>query len=256
MEGLCNRMRVIASGVFIARRLGAAPVVYWNKTPNCSCDFSDLFALPAAGLYEVRAGGGMHSIASKYNLWWPLLLRRLRYGQVIRCFDVNSMGDIFPRIKDVDSLVLESHSPMAENYPINRLFSPREDILGAIDEAVNDFDDNVIGVHVRRTDNILSRSRSPLTSFIDIMDADIRNNPKARFFLATDDVETRRALVGRYGRRILYHDNILSRDSVAGMRDALIDLYCLSRTRKIVGSYWSSFSGMAAEIGGIELVIA
>ena len=43
--------------------------------------------------------------------------------------------------------------------------------------------------------------------------------------------------------------------SYYAIKDALIDLYGLSRCRLILGSYWSSFSETAAAIGGSELLI-
>lgn len=53
----------------------------------------------------------------------------------------------------------------------------------------------------------------------------------------------------------MYHENVLSRNSVAGMVDGAIDLYCLAATRRIIGSYWNSYSEIAAELGGIDLEI-
>ena len=41
-----------------------------------------------------------------------------------------------------------------------------------------------------------------------------------------------------------------------GIQDAVIDLYSLANCRKLIGSYWSSFSEVAAQLRGIELVIA
>ena len=38
--------------------------------------------------------------------------------------------------------------------------------------------------------------------------------------------------------------------------EAVVDLFCLAHTRRVIGSYWSSFSDMAAEISGIPLEIA
>jgi hypothetical protein len=45
------------------------------------------------------------------------------------------------------------------------------------------------------------------------------------------------------------------RDSTHGVQEALIDLYCLSKARKVLGSYLSSFSQVASEISGIEEII-
>ncbi len=48
----------------------------------------------------------------------------------------------------------------------------------------------------------------------------------------------------------------VARDDPAAMEDAVVDLYALSRCRKIIGSYWSSFTDTAAELGSIERVLA
>ena len=40
------------------------------------------------------------------------------------------------------------------------------------------------------------------------------------------------------------------------MYDALLDLYCLAACKKIIGSYFSSFTDTAASLGGIEKLIA
>lgn len=256
MEGLCNRMRVMASGVTIARHFHARTEVYWNRTANCACQFADLFEPVRADDVEVREGGGLlHAIASRYNLWVPLALRRVRYGQVVRCFDMNSMGNIYDRVHDVEDLVLESHSQMAALSDVGELFVPRKDIRNEINRTTASFGNNVVGVHVRRTDNALSKAHSPLETFMERMESEVQADDSVRFFLATDDVTVRDGLSSLFGGRLMYRDNKPDRSSEQGMRDALVDLYSLSRTRKVLGSYWSSFSAMASEIGNIPLII-
>ena len=57
--------------------------------------------------------------------------------------------------------------------------------------------------------------------------------------------------------RILSNQNrCLRRDSREGIQDALLDLYSLASTRKIIGSYFSSFTDIAADMHKIPLVIA
>ena len=46
------------------------------------------------------------------------------------------------------------------------------------------------------------------------------------------------------------------RNSLEGMKFAVVDLFCLSKTKKIIGSVGSSYSQIAAEIGGIEVEYA
>ena len=45
----------------------------------------------------------------------------------------------------------------------------------------------------------------------------------------------------------------LTRDSLDGMKMAVAELFALSRTSKIIGSYYSSYSQIAAELGNIAI---
>ena len=58
------------------------------------------------------------------------------------------------------------------------------------------------------------------------------------------------------GKILSNQKRCLQRDSVEGMHDALLDLYCLANTRKIIGSYFSSFTDIAADMHKIPKVIA
>jgi hypothetical protein len=118
-------------------------------------------------------------------------------------------------------------------------------------------DDNTVGIHIRRGDNSQSAERSPLEAFLRRTEGEIARNRHVRFFLATDDPASERALVESYGSRVFsYAKRELSRSSPIGIEDALVDLIGLSRCRYIVGSYWSSFSEVASQIGRIPLEIA
>jgi hypothetical protein len=88
------------------------------------------------------------------------------------------------------------------------------------------------------------------------MENEIKLEPKSNFYLATDDNEVKIKLKKHFGAKILTYDNSeLTRSNEKGMKDAVVDLWCLSHTSKIIGSYTSSFSAMAAEIGKINLII-
>ena len=77
------------------------------------------------------------------------------------------------------------------------------------------------------------------------------------FFLATDDQREEDLLRSRFpGKIISNQSRTIDRNSVAGMHDALLDLYCLAASDKIIGSYWSSFTDTAADMYGIEKIIA
>jgi hypothetical protein len=113
---------------------------------------------------------------------------------------------------------------------------------------------NTVGVHIRRTDHMAAIKHSSIQHFINAMDCEVAKT-NANFFLATDCKETERELLSRYPHKItIFPKSCYSRNSVLGIQEALIDLYCLSKTDKVLGSYYSSFSQVAAEISGIEEV--
>jgi len=58
-----------------------------------------------------------------------------------------------------------------------------------------------------------------------------------------------------FGDRVVTSDHEASRDSVDGIREGLADMWSLSRTQRIYGSAGSSFSVMAARVGGTPLEI-
>ena len=85
------------------------------------------------------------------------------------------------------------------------------------------------------------------------MDAEIKKNSNTRFYVASDDDDVKECLKTKYPDRIITLMDDLDRNSLEGMKFAVLDLFCLSKTKKILGSVGSSYSQIAAEIGGIEV---
>ena len=114
----------------------------------------------------------------------------------------------------------------------------------------------MIGVHIRRTDNVTAIGKSGTDAFIRAMEAEIVADPEVRFFLATDEKKEEAILREHFGEKLLTNENrVIDRNSVQGMHDAMIDLFSLAATDKILGSYWSSFTDVAASMRGIPKVI-
>jgi hypothetical protein len=81
------------------------------------------------------------------------------------------------------------------------------------------------------------------------------------FFLATDSHETEERFRSRYGSALFTNADKRFVPSLPGepkenQRDAVIDLFALARTRHILGSHYSTFSRMAAALGGVRLEVA
>jgi hypothetical protein len=141
-----------------------------------------------------------------------------------------------------------------EDY--TRLFVPKTILQQSIDKLSQKFTRNTIGVHIRATDNEPSKQLSPFSVFITRMEKEICQNPEVTFFVATDEEKYQENLLEKFGKdRILYHEKVFGRNITKGIQDAVIDLFCLSKTSKIYGSYFSSFSEVAGRLGQIPVHI-
>lgn len=114
--------------------------------------------------------------------------------------------------------------------------------------------ENLVGVHIRRTDHKSCIENSPLELFVDKMDELIEQNGEVYFFLATDDKKTQEQLIQKYGHRIIVQNKVWGRNSKKAMEGAIVDCLCLSKCKVILGSCGSVFSNFAAKCGGIEII--
>ena len=114
-----------------------------------------------------------------------------------------------------------------------------------------------VGVHVRRTDHTEAIANSPLSLFADKMRQEMSEVPGTDFFVATDDEGVKRELREALPEaKLIFHDSgIIDRNSKEGICDAYIEMLALSRCRKILGSYNSTFSLLPSYIGDIPLEV-
>ncbi len=245
--GLRNRLRATASAIDLSQELGAKLTVIWNANAECNAQWGDLFQ-PVEQIDQLR----QHS---------KLLLRlKSRICPLLRCqkpLPLTKIDDLEEWIATHGKscrLYIQSFSkfyrPHSESI---KLFIP----LPHLQQQINFLtQQEQIGIHIRRTDNKKSISESPLSLFETMIQEEINRNHEARFFLATDDLETERQLQNRFPNRITVQPNkLLDRNNRVAIQNAVVDLFALSRCKKVWGSYWSSFSVEAARIGGIPLTI-
>ena len=116
----------------------------------------------------------------------------------------------------------------------------------------------VVGIHIRRGDNSCAIAASPLTLFVRWMDEAVARDKGIRFYLSTDCLQTEAELLARFGTdRVLVQGppHSRSRSTADGIRSALVDLLSLASTDRIVGTYYSSFSTLAATWNGVPLQV-
>lgn len=186
--GLCNRMRAIASGIFLSRQYNCQAAILWNNSEGLKADFNDLFMpinTPDIRLTENKKWLYQIGNTKDYLIRYPML----HLGKsVIYNFDRYIDGDITPIIpKDsTRPLLLISCCSMSEHYSLNELFVPQPDIQKRIDDITSQYASYTIGVHIRRTDNAESIKRSPLEAFFRLLDIEVTNNDQVIFYLASD----------------------------------------------------------------------
>lgn len=263
--GLANRMRAMASAITLAQQTDSKLKVIWFPTWDLYAPFDSLFE----PINEERVTLRNASVWDKFtldrprrkNLHLPYLFQYFTFGggKYERSFYslIQQKFDFKGWITSKRKVYMASYHAFYpyEQSLIGEIFAPIQFIKDRIDSRCTQFVNNTIGVHIRRTDNIASIQQSPLVLFFEIVDEELDKDNHTMIYLATDSEEVKLQMRKRYGNRIISSSTPADRNSVAGIQDGLIDMYTLARTRKIYGSFQSSFSEMASQIGGIPLEI-
>lgn len=257
--GLCNRMRSIDSAIALAKKLELSLKIYWVKDKDINCRFSDLF-LPVDGveIIETNKIPFLHAKGGKQQFYLPNMLRKGLNRSFYSGGQVNALvrtGFNFEKLSDIKKPIhLNSYSRFYESNNQFKAFRPVPEIREAIDEETKHFNSETIGVHIRRSDHIRSIQHSTLKGFIQQMDAHLHINPAVNFYLASDDIETKKLLKHRNREKVFTNFYPADRSTTQGMKQAVTELFALANTSKIFGSYLSSFSQTASSIYNIEHV--
>lgn len=268
--GLCNRMNSIVSALSYCRKYPNVDLtIKWHRWFHCNCRFKDLFeeipqlAATNRQIKELFELNIKDVPGHKLNLHLPDKMRSFFYDVVFMPYD---SADDFETI--VNAKIKEKgHNIKVYVYKDNRfcidewkgkyadIFIPQKDIQDRIDSITKEWNGHVVGLHVRRTDNIKAIQNSPIERYYQIIDDEIRKDAQVRFYLATDDEIIKQEFTRKYGSRVITIPLCLKRSSLQGMKDAVVDLYCLASTSKIYGSSASTYSLLAGRIYGIPVIV-
>ncbi len=254
--GLANRMRVVMSALKIAEEQSMPICIVWRSCQECKAKWEDLFEPLTQDNVTLTTGTFHNSIASKRNLWLPMLLRVREYDKQIENFDPRkqSLSSLCQRYS---SLYLSTCYALGDydSKQVNAVFRPLPALMEEVDILTAQFSPHTLGVHIRRKDNKEAIVHSPLSAFHQRMDSYLQEYEDAKIFLCSDEPSVKRHFEQIYKDKMITNKVQLQRDTTAGMTDAVLDLWSLSRTSLVVGSYYSSFSDTATEIGGQPLEI-
>lgn len=229
-----------------------------KKTSESFQKDTDLFLPLSENRLTIENGDFRDRVATKRNLWLPLIYRRFHYGHEVRNFQPSGTPDLASMTRRWPSLYIATCYALAPYRPeiLRRCFRPLPELCDHIAGMTSQYGRCTLGVHVRRTDNTTAIRRSPLSAFRQRIDRMIDSGMADTIFLSTDSTDVRRYFLETYGHRVLTRRIEVRRDTLQGMRDAVIDLWCLALTNRILGSFYSSFSEIAAELTGVPFEVA
>jgi len=263
--GLANRMRVIASGLWLQKQLQCNLICLWSENSELNAPYNQLFenidgliVKPKAGKYKYVKLSKQRNLIAKQAVKIINNLLGVDYCIKDQYFAQLTQDEKFG-IQEIaakwNNIYIQTCEEFGDNYAEFQKFIPLPQLKEKINFVESQFANQTIGLHIRRTDNAESIKFSPLELFTDTITLEISKNKDVAFFLSTDDYTIEKELIAKFGDRIITHQKELSRQTVTGMQDAVVDLFCLSNTSKIYGSYWSSFSDIAARIGKISFCV-
>lgn len=259
--GLANRMRAIASGIALADSTNRELQVVWNANSDLNAPFNLLFndtnlpfgiKTPNRLSYHIFFEGPRLK-----NFFLPKLISKLK-GTLIWNITEDLTNEKVLNIVDGHNgdVIINSGLQFYDFKPeilwgnltfSERVLSRKESIL------MNRKPD--VTVQIRRTDNWISIDNSPLQLFEDKISELLLANPHTEIFLATDDNETKTYLTDRFPGNIIVNRNEATRKTPEGMIDAAAEFLIMSQSDRIYGSYWSSFSEIAAVYGDTTLEV-
>ena len=262
--GLANRMRAMASAWQLAVHTGVKVETVWFCDWALNAPFHSIFEPIENAEMVAREAKAWEQLTldrpRKRNFRIPLLYQQLRFAQRIDEWQVTPLknkGFDFNKWAAGKNSYMSCYQDFGHvpNSVYKHLFHPVGHILEEMQGYHEQFSAHTIGMHIRRTDNKESIERSPLSLFIDAAQQEINLHDDTRIFLATDDEGTKTALKAEFGNRIITSSKPAARNSIAGIRGGVAELWMLASTSTIYGSAGSSYSVMASKIGENKLEV-
>lgn len=263
--GLANRMRTIASALMLSQQTNSRLNIVWFKDWALYAPFGMLFEPIVKEGLSLREAEGYDTLLfdrpRKKNLYLPAVYQSMAFADCIYERSFYSLTqqnfDFVKWVNEKKNVYMASYTAFQpyENTLMSELFVPVPMVRDKIEKRCSSFSENMIGVHIRRTDNIASIEKSPLELFYRELDLELDKNERNLIYLATDSEEVKSMMKKRYGNKILSSTAPADRSSIDGIQDGIADMYTLARTNKIYGSFQSSFSEIASQIGGNQLVV-
>jgi hypothetical protein len=261
--GLCNRLKLIVSAHRLAHETGRTLHLCWNPHLAWNADGNNHF-LPWPGGWQDLFATPLREVAEKdirHLDWlarkpgpgpedWDLHVLR-RDEEAVAVVRAGWRWQRFADEPDVDFLSAR-HATDAQwalvraIQPFLTIAQPQPAIEARVDRFVAEhgIDTTWTGLHVRREHNYC-RGVS-LDAYCAAADAIIDASPDARFVLCCDSAEGEDHMLSRYGGRMVAFPKA-THEVLEGIRngEAVIDLWLLARTGRLIGPEGSTYTEFA-----------
>lgn len=245
-EGLCNRLRGMASAHVLAKFYGTICFTLWFPEEACNCTFQDLFKndLSEINLAEVTTRTYMYKPGEHTNT----LLARFPYSDseyiIVRGGHEFKHPDM--PAEDFVRQKCEFYASLRVSYRVEQALLRHPSIIRG-----------TVAVHFRdyvkkfdEADGRLFSEVSPLQDFVQIVRLIRTKHPERPVLICSNTPRAHEAFKA-LGNIIYRPDAERSRDSTDGMVDALVDVLAMSRCDVVIGTTMSSFSDEACFFRGI-----
>lgn len=259
--GLGNRIRSLDAALRLCQQSQTPLRVFWFRNWEMPCCFYDLWQHNTdTDIIDAHAWRHfLYDRPRKETLWIPKIWQNCAFRSTIYENQVPQLMqlkfDFHAWLKTTDGtcymasydafLGQDQPSPLLEN------FTPSATVQQYIDDIKPRFSSRMVGIHIRRTDNRRAIETSPTHLFDQRIEQILAQHPDTRFFLATDSMLERNRMRQRFGdHRIITPPHHPARKNTTDTQQALAEMYLLAACDYVIGSYWSSFSKVAAQLGG------
>ncbi len=268
--GLCNRLKCLVSCSRIAKKYNRELLLYWPENLACGAKFNDLFedkikSISTKDLERLEKEKNYFFYSDKNNLILPnkekeVITDTWRFCLFEEEISKNFSMEVPPKIgESIDFEYARIPKKMRKKITSTLL---KLKIKDSILDRVLDFSKknkiyNCIGLHIRRGDITNSRDGwgkiSDEEKFIARIREILCKNNNQKFFLATDSYQTEKRLLALFKENlIVYPKEVVERNKKNSIIESLIELLLLSKTKKIIGTYQSTYTELAWWLGGAD----
>lgn len=261
--GLGNRIEAMSSAIAFCKEQKVKLKILWFKDCGLNCDYEKLFFLdPALVDVEIRNAKGfdffLRDNPRKRNLWIPYFFEKCYYDKCIYYYDndfqvKNEYPPFDNQLDRYSKIYMVSCGLYWKDENMYQWIKLSNNIEKRVQDALTLFSSNMIGIHIRRTDNSNTIKYSPTELFINAIDKEIEQDENVSFFLASDSMDEKKRLKNLYGNRIITFMKDTNRNTEEGIIDAFVEMNILSRTNRIYAGD-SSFARISSNLSGIDYI--